>query len=171
MKSRVVDRMKHNLPSRNTETRAIGQHSQKLQSKIRLRGSIDPSSIPIPQLRPRLNEELERVFGSRTARQLFVINFRQSAKPNSLPIVNMPERLQDTRMRRTQTLVQLLRRQCRTRIKNPGCPPGRVAGMREQQLLKLRHKRDCNRTIPGPGQLPGKIELYGSHRLLRLLVP
>ena len=148
MIGRVVDRMQHNLPPGNTETLVVGQHSQKLQRKVRLRSSIDPSSIPIPQPRPQLNNLLKRMLRSRTARQLLVINFRQSAKPNTLSIINMAEGLQNARMRRPHPSFQLFTRKNRTSIKNLLSPPGRVARMSEQKLLKLRHNRDSSPTVP-----------------------
>jgi hypothetical protein len=155
MIGRVVDRMKHNLPSGNTETRVVRQHSQKLQRKVRLRSSIDPSSIPIPQPRPQLNNLLKGVLRSRTARQLFVVDFGQSAKPNPLSIINMAKGLQNARMRRSHASFQLFRRKDRTGIENPLSPPGRIAGMREQKLLKLRHNRDSNPAIPRPRSATG----------------
>jgi hypothetical protein len=152
---RVVDRMKHNLPPGNTETLVVGQHSQKLQSKVRLGSSIDPSSIPIPQRRPQLNNLLEGMLRSRTARQLLVINFRQSTKPYSFRIINMAKGLQNARMRRSHPSFQLFRRKNRTSIKNLLSPPGRVAGMREQKLLKLRHIRDSSPTDCRPRPATG----------------
>ena len=144
MIGRVVDRMQHNLPSGNTETRVVRQHSQKLQRKVRLRRCIDPSPIPIPQPRPQPNDLLKRKLRSRTGRQLFVINFSQSAKPNPLSIINMAKGLQNARMRRSHASFQLFRRKDRTSIENLLSPPGGVAGMREQKLLELRHIRDSS---------------------------
>lgn len=155
MIGRVVDRMKHNLPPGNTETRVVRQDSQECQCKVRLRSSIDPSSIPIPQSWPQLNNLLKGMLRSRTARQLLVINFRQSAKPDSLRIINMAKGLQNARMRRSHPSFPLLRGKSRTSIENLLSPPGRVAGMREQKLLKLRHIRDSNPANPRPRPATG----------------
>jgi hypothetical protein len=155
MIGRVVDRMKHNLPPGNTETRVVRQDSQEFQCKVRLRSSIDPSSIPIPQSWPQLNNLLKGMLRSRTARQLLVINFRQSAKPDSLRIINMAKGLQNARMRRSHPSFPLLRGKSRTSIENLLSPPGRVAGMREQKLLKLRHIRDSNPANPRPRPATG----------------
>jgi hypothetical protein len=171
MKGRVIDRMKHNLPTRHTKDRIVRQNRRHFQRQIVIRNSFEPSPITVPNPRPRLNQKLKRMFRSRPTRQPVVIHLNQPAEPNPLPIMNMSERLKNTGVRRTHLLIELLHRQRRAGSQHPPRSPGGVPNMRQQELLKLRHKQDCNGARQPSPAPPGKIKLYGSHRLLCLLVP
>jgi hypothetical protein len=171
MKSRVVDRMKQNLPTRHMKDRVVRQNRRHLACQIVLRSSFEPSAITVPKPRPRLNQKLKRVFRSGTARQPVIVHLDQSAKPNPLPIMDMSKRLKNTGVRRARLLIELLHPKRRAGSQHPSRSPGGVPNMRQQELPKLRHKQDCNGARQPSPAPPGKIKLYGSHRLLCLLVP
>jgi hypothetical protein len=171
MKARVIDHMKHNLPTRHTKHRVVRQNRRHFQRQIVIISTFQPSPISVPKPRPGLNQKLKRVFRSGTPRQPVIVHLNQSAKPNPLPIMDMSKRPKNTGVRRAHLLIELLHRKRRAGSQHPSRSPGGVPNMRQQELPKLRHKQDCNGARQPSPAPPGKIKLYGSHRLLCLLVP